>query len=142
MHVNSDVAQGHWIPDEGLLLRAFLTDLLAGGERPETILLITPFRAVAVELRRIARKFGIKRAGTVHVAQGAESGIVIFVLGGNPRSDAAREWAAERPNLLNVAVSRAKHRLYIIGNRELWEPLPHFSQADRLLREKYSEASV
>ena len=32
----------------------------------------------------------------------------------------ARNWAGYPPNLANVAVSRAKEALYVVGNRELW----------------------
>ncbi|MCU1294810.1 MAG: helicase related protein [Bryobacterales bacterium] len=129
LHVASDQAEGHWIPDEGILLNVLLLDLFASGMRPDAVLLISPFRAVALKLRQIAKKFGIRRVGTIHIAQGAESEVVILVLGSNPASEAARDWASERPNLLNVAVSRAKRRLYIIGNRDLWGRLPHFSEA-------------
>jgi hypothetical protein len=37
----------------------------------------------------------------------------------------AKEWASRRPNLMNVAVSRAKRRLYVIGN-EAWAARRYF----------------
>ena len=49
---------------------------------------------------------------------------MILVLGGG--NDGAREWAALTPNLLNVAVSRAKDRLYVIGDRSKWEAHQYF----------------
>jgi hypothetical protein len=57
--------------------------------------------------------------GTVHTFQGKESETVVFVLGGS--SAGARNWAANRPNIINVAVTRAKRRLYVVGNRTHWE---------------------
>ncbi|HEV3437457.1 MAG TPA: AAA domain-containing protein [Gemmata sp.] len=62
-----------------------------------------------------------ERIGTVHTAQGREAEGVIFVLGASaPIQEGARNWAGGRPNLLNVAVTRAKEVLYVVGNRHLW----------------------
>ena len=58
--------------------------------------------------------------------QGKEADIVVLVLGGS--NGGQRGWAAETPNLLNVAVSRAKRRLYVIGNRDLWKQRQYFNQ--------------
>lgn len=58
--------------------------------------------------------------------QGQESEVVVLVLGSAPANVRARDWAAEKPNLLNVPVSRAKRRLYVIGNREKWRNLRFF----------------
>lgn len=60
------------------------------------------------------------RVGTVHTFQGKESEVVFFVLGCDAQHIGAMDWAAASPNLLNVAVTRAKGYLYIIGDRELW----------------------
>jgi superfamily I DNA and/or RNA helicase len=67
------------------------------------------------------------KSGTIHTAQGKEADVVIVVLGGNPKSTGAKAWAASKPNLLNVAVSRGKKRLYVIGDVGLWRRHNHFS---------------
>ena len=123
----------HWIPAEGAALEILLTDLRRYGINSANILLISPFRAVARGFKDIAARHGIAQSGTIHVSQGKESDIVILVLGGDPRRLGAKDWASEKPNLLNVAVSRAKRRLFIIGNREEWSQYPNFSDASALL---------
>lgn len=53
--------------------------------------------------------------------------MVVLVLGSAPNKNGARAWAAEKPNLLNVAVSRARRRLYVIGNQQNWQNHRYFS---------------
>ncbi|MFF3526012.1 AAA domain-containing protein [Streptomyces rubiginosohelvolus] len=110
----------------------FVLDLLdrhsVGVER---IRVIAPFRALVAECKKVCRgRAGWtadlleERCATVHRAQGKEADVVILVLGGG--RPGAREWAAGTPHLLNVAASRAKRRLYVVGERSLWATLPHF----------------
>ncbi len=134
--VDSAEADDHWIPAEGRVLEMLLKSLFRDGVSPADILLISPFRVVARKLREFASRYGIAQAGTIHVSQGQESDIVILVLGGDHRRPGAKEWASQKPNLLNVAVSRAKRRLFIIGNREEWRQYPSFSEAAALLGSK------
>ncbi|WP_380282859.1 DEAD/DEAH box helicase [Kitasatospora purpeofusca] len=106
------------------------------GVAPERLRIIAPFRALVREARETCAEAGWtgeqldERCATVHRAQGKEADVVILLLGSN--RPGARAWAAGSPHLLNVAASRAKRRLYVIGDRSLWAPLPHF---DVLARE-------
>lgn len=134
--------KNQWRPAEGERLRRLLGKLL--GDRttpsedsidPQDILVISPFKAVAVNIRDIYRdvvaqlvgeehadKLAANHSGTVHISQGRESDVVILVLGSQPGEAGAgsRRWVNSKPNLLNVAVSRAKWRLYVIGNVRDW----------------------
>ncbi|PPK71298.1 AAA domain-containing protein [Actinokineospora auranticolor] len=133
LDVRAERSAGHWVPEEGAKLDQVLAALDKLGVDMGQVMVIAPFLAVADEVRTRARRFPGLVAGTVHVAQGKQADIVVLVLGSDPRRAGSRRWAASKPNLLNVAASRAKRRLYVIGNRELWTGQRHFDVLDRLL---------
>ena len=125
--VSGQPTEGHWIGEEGKVLDDLIAELKKKKDHCKDIYLLSPFRSVATKLREKAKRYKLdcRKAGTIHTAQGKEADIVILVLGGG--SQRAKEWAAEKPNLLNVAVTRAKKRLYVIGNKSKWGSLPYFT---------------
>ncbi len=125
-------AEGNWVPQEGEALKRLLRTLVDSAVNPGSIRIISPFRDVVIGAERAARttlgeQFAKDNVGTIHTVQGQESDIVIIVLGSAPEREGARRWAAEKPNLLNVAVSRAKRRLYVVGDRSRWQAEQYFS---------------
>lgn len=139
--VRSADSRGHWIPAEGAMLRQLLTLLRDHGSSVSGVRVISPFRQVAAEAATVHREvFGDvaaedrkKWVGTVHTMQGKEADVVILVLGGDPNKPAARTFATETPNLLNVAVTRARRRLYVIGNQDTWGKARYFDVLARNL---------
>lgn len=135
-------AQSKWCPAEGEIVKKIFADLVKGGAVNPNIFIITPFRIVAQQLRRRLEdetanltKLGFNpeqwitnHVGTVHTFQGREADTVILVLGAPERSHiGARRWAGAAPNILNVAVSRARQNLYVIGSQGAWSGAGVFS---------------
>lgn len=80
-------------------------------------------------VKKAWRRWCRERIGTVNTFQGKEESVVVFVLGADHDSVKSASWAASKPNLLNVAVTRAQHRVFIVGDVSLWGELRYFSEA-------------
>ena len=108
---------------------------------PASVFVISPFVSVANAADQVVRKVLGKDAwkmcpvGTVHRFQGREADIVYLVLGSAPGSigEGSRAWAASQPNLLNVALTRARARIYVIGDFDAWSRQPYFSRLAQAL---------
>jgi len=123
--------EGKWCEAEGEFAAGILRRMAEGGRIPDAFF-ISPFREVAANLRRRlateASRFAPDgaawardRVGTVHTFQGREAASVVLVLGaGGPGHGGARKWAGRTPNIANVAVTRAKERLYVVGSLSAW----------------------
>lgn len=129
----------HFSPQEGAAAVKIVIEYARQGwidpksGLPE-LFLISPFKSVAQGLTdalddcvqrwakdatdEIVKQWLKDHVGTVHTFQGKECESVLFVMGG--KTEGARNWAGNRPNIINVAVTRAKRRLYVIGNRKEW----------------------
>jgi hypothetical protein len=70
--------------------------------------------------------------GTVHTFQGKEADVVFFILGGNVKTN-SKNWVSTKSNLLNVANTRAKKRIYFIGDKNLWSKHKYFKDAIEIL---------
>lgn len=60
--------------------------------------------------------------GTVHTFQGKEAGVVIFCLAASEARNklGGISWVNSEPNLINVAVTRAKKYFFVVGNAHDW----------------------
>ena len=108
---------------------------LYGKDMIPSLFIITPFRSVKagiikhlrakgflyIELgkendrdgRKIITKWISNNIGTVHTFQGKEAKAVILCLGvdSGDKGAGAIEWASQKPNILNVAITRSKEHL-------------------------------
>jgi len=113
-----------------------------------SLYIITPFKKIKMKLQEILinlehwkdllrpttktptqfslEKWAREHIGTVHTFQGKEKDAVIFVLGVDHENQGAANWASSKPNLLNVALTRAQNHFYVVGSKELWGQKPYF----------------
>ncbi|MCL6477521.1 MAG: AAA family ATPase [Peptococcaceae bacterium] len=88
--------------------------------------IVTPYRAQARLIEKIARDWGIRdgmRINTVHSFQGGEEPVIVFDCVEGP---GVSKWSMlddQRPNsdarlLLNVALTRAKYKVFLIAHKE------------------------
>ncbi|TPG53644.1 hypothetical protein EAH89_15670 [Roseomonas nepalensis] len=88
-----------------------------------SLVVITPYRAHARLLEQSIRKvlssaeFDGMVIGTVHRLQGAEAPVVLFSIGATDPGSTA--FLDEKPNLLNVAVSRAKESFVVFAHPKM-----------------------
>ncbi|UZW13044.1 AAA domain-containing protein [Clostridium pasteurianum] len=142
----------HFVPVQGdktieMVLSAF--ELQNGFPN---LYIISPFKTVANNIKSLLKKalhkhypnydqddiddWVDKFCGTVHTFQGKEANEVIIILGCDEKSgEGAAQWAGKKPNILNVAVTRAKYRVAIIGDSDLWRKVPNFDFAYKTLCE-------
>jgi hypothetical protein len=122
----------HVIKEEIDLLDIKITELRNVGYDGE-IYVISPFKSIASYCSEFFRTQQKISCGTIHTFQGKEADIVFLVLGSDPKSVGARNWASQKPNMLNVALTRAKKRFYVIGNRKLWSSCNYFNTMSKML---------
>lgn len=148
-------ADTKWCPDEGKIVIELLNKIANQGITEPDLFIITPFRIVASELKKCLKeekwlfsKLNIDvnqwltdRIGTIHTVQGREAQSVILVLGApENKQNGARHWAADTPNIINVAASRAKQNFYVIGSHASWSGVGHCQiMAQHLPRIKYQQ---
>jgi hypothetical protein len=115
------------------------------------VFIITPFKTVKRSLTRkisplldaLLPEMGQKKidewlaehCGTIHTFQGKEANEVLLVLGcDHQQGMGAARWVGQKPNMINVAVSRAKIRLGVIGSYELWREITHVKLVSEILK--------
>ena len=102
--------------------------------------IISPFKSVVYRMRNYIKEYSTQnldsylnktakkddwikeKIGTVHTFQEKEANEVIFLLGCDAGKEAAGAVRWVNSNIVNVAVTRAKYRLYVIGDSKAWEP--------------------
>lgn len=141
----------HYVPNQGKIVCRMVDEAFSRSKTP-SLYIITPFTKVVSGIRSAlstyahsnresalakSRTFGdwlYSNIGTVHKFQGKEANEVIFMLGCD---ETVKERYAVKgfvnSNIVNVAATRAKYRLYIIGNIKVWKNNQYVKEAKDIM---------
>ena len=142
LHIEGLVTGRHYVPVQGeIVLQLIAHEIKISGALPN-LYVISPFSEVAREIINLLKgrlpqifvslnskqltAWIDKSVGTVHTFQGKEAEGVILCLGCDQTKISAANWAAAKPNILNVAITRAKFRFIAIGDKNMWLKLSYF----------------
>jgi hypothetical protein len=123
--------KNHFVSAQGNVVLQLLKEKLEHNSDTLRLFIITPFTSVKNGIIDMIKKSELYRKelriktwldtnniGTVHTFQGQGTDEVIFLLGCDKNSIGAAKWVNK--NIVNVAVTRAKYRIYIIGDKSVW----------------------
>jgi hypothetical protein len=169
-HVPGKATDKQYVQAQGELLLRLFAKLYEHEQELPKIYIITPFKRIKQNLQKLLgdranwrnylsdpywisadigklKTWCTSHIGTVHTFQGKEINTVIFILGADHDTEGAANWASSKPNLLNVALTRAQDRIFLIGDYQLWSNKNYFSMLANFLpsycyNEKSSQNSV
>lgn len=113
---------------QATLIRNLVRELRQAGVSPEDIGVIAPYRAqvAAIRAKLVAGGETAVLVDTVDRFQGGERSVIFYSFGGG----GAASWGGRGPDFLadphrlNVALTRARHKLIVLGNRAALEEIP------------------
>jgi hypothetical protein len=143
----------HFVKEQAEIIKDILFDEINHLKDLPDVFVITPFSEVSYKLSSFLFKILINEVskfketdsekisdwlkghiGTVHTFQGKQAEGVILCLGLDQKTKGAASWASQKPNLLNVALTRAKYRFIAIGDKGIWLSQPYFKELIKLER--------
>lgn len=144
--------KNHFVEAQAEKVCELLEIAFSKSEKP-SLYIISPFTTVVRGVKKYITDYSKKNAkssiiqsgklddwlsksvGTVHTFQGKEASEVVFLLGCD-KSDAAQgaiQWV--NSNIVNVAATRAKFRLYVIGDKTAWSKNKYLRETNKLLEQ-------
>ena len=150
--IGSEKGSGdHYVPNQGEIVCRMVDEAFNKSETP-SLYIITPFTKVVSGIRSALwiyanrnRESALAKSrtfvnwlysniGTVHKFQGKEANEVIFMLGCD---ETVKERYAVKGfvnrNVVNVAATRAKYRLYIVGDIKVWKSNQYVKEAKDIM---------
>ena len=144
---NSSSGKDHYVKMQGQKAIELILQAFSKSEEIPSLYVITPFTTVKDGFRKELNNLPACRdnsriqdwartnIGAVHTFQGKEADEVIFLLGCDKNALPAVRWV--NTNIINVAVTRAKYRLYIIGDYTVWQH-SHVMQQVKCIMDSYA----
>ncbi|OMH41078.1 AAA domain-containing protein [Desulfurobacterium indicum] len=119
---------------EAKVVKCLVEELINTGYSNDKIIVITPFvkqeKLLQKELKGLLES---KKIGTVHKFQGQEAPVVIMST--VVQKNDSTTFIDAKPNLLNVAISRAKHLFIMVGNSKRLKDTNYFGKALEFIRD-------
>ncbi len=142
-------SKDHFVKEQGRKVCELLETAFSNNPEP-SLYIISPFTTVVSGIKKyiesycrmhpqtkIKKEYMLdyekKKIGTVHTFQGKEADEVIFLLGCDDSAEAGGAVKWVNRNIVNVAATRAKFRLYVIGDEETWQASQCVSMAKEIL---------
>ena len=151
IHCKGTVEGRHFVLEQAEKIKEILINEINFTKNLPDVFVITPFSQISYSLNSFLFKYLINEVkkykeidsaemgrwlkshiGTVHTFQGKQAEGVILCLGLDETTKGAAIWASQKPNLLNVAITRAKYRFIAIGDKEIWLKQAYFNQLNIL----------
>lgn len=132
---NNHNEKDHFVKEQGqTALKIIEQAVLNAEDKIPNLFVISPFNSVVNGMKSFIKKSDLyqqfdlenwlnENIGTVHTFQGKEADEVILLLGCDQDAESAIKWV--NSNIINVAVTRAKYRLCVIGDYQAWKKNKH-----------------
>lgn len=150
--VGSVKGNRHFVSAQGEIVKKIILDEIKYQKELPDLFVISPFSEIPLELKKMLKeplleavavlpqkkdkqeidKWLNGHIGTVHTFQGKQAEGVILCLGLDSTKEGAAVWASSKPNLLNVALTRAKLCFVAVGDDKIWLNKPNFCELKRL----------
>ena len=131
--------RNYYIPAQGAVVCELLEKAFSRTNMPN-LYIISPYKTVVAGIKKELKEYAESNVtsalhkeehlqtwlndnvGTVHKFQGKEADEVIFLLGCDKKYENSYVVTGfVNSNIVNVAVTRAKYRLYIVGDADVWK---------------------
>lgn len=143
----------HFVSKQGEYVKKIILKVIENQEELPDLFVISPFSEIPLELKKMLKeplleavaalpqkkdrleidKWLNGHIGTVHTFQGKQAEGVILCLGLDSTKEGAAVWASSKPNLLNVALTRAKRYFVAVGDDKIWLNKRYFCELKSFL---------